>query len=102
MVLTASILADSNSRAVPKMPVDQLTIPVLVVHHEQDSCKTCAASDLPLLMDKLVKNPKAALITFKGGQSTGDPCEAWAYHGFNGIEPEVVSKISRWVLAAKP
>lgn len=74
---------------------------MLVVHHEQDGCRLYAPSDLPLLMDKLGKNPKAALITIKGGQNTGDPCEARANHGFNGIEPEAVGKISACIVAAK-
>jgi len=99
LVLTASILTDPNGRAVPKMPLETLRIPVLVVHHELDACRVCRFSDMPPLMDKLAKTPKAELLTVTGGQSTGDPCEAMAYHGFNGLEPEVVGKISRWILA---
>ncbi|MEO8024379.1 alpha/beta hydrolase [Polaromonas sp.] len=99
LVLTATVLTDRNSRAVPKMPMETLRIPVLVVHHALDACRVCRFSDMPPLMDKLAKTPKAELITVTGGQSTGDPCEAMAYHGFNGLEPEVVGKISRWVLA---
>ena len=93
VVLTATILTDSGGRAVPKMPVDKLGIPVLVVHHQQDGCRLCAPSDLPLLMDKVAKNPKAALIMIKGGQNTGDPCYARAYHGFNGIEGITVAPL---------
>ena len=63
VVLTATILKNSNEhsgdRAVPKMPVYKLGIPVLVVHHEQDGCRLCAPSDLPLLMDKLAKKPQS-------------------------------------------
>lgn len=99
LVLTSTVLTDRNSRAVPMMPMETLRIPVLVVHHELDVCRVCRFSDMPPLMDKLAKTPKAELITITGGQSTGDPCEAMAYHGFNGLEPEVVGKISRWVLA---
>ena len=101
VVLTSTILTDNGGRAVPKMPVDKLSIPVLVVHHEQDGCKLCAPSDLPLLMDKLAQTPKAALIMIKGGQNTGNPCEARAYHGFNGIEAEVVGKIGAWMVGIK-
>lgn len=54
---------------------------------------------MPPLMDKLAKTPKAELIAVSGGRSTGDPCEAMAYHGFNGIEADVVGKISGWLLA---
>ncbi len=99
LVLTATILTESGGRAVPKMPMEALRIPVLVVHHEQDGCRLCRFSDMPPLMDKLAKTPKAELFTITGGQSIGDPCEAKAYHGFNGLEPEVVGQISRWMLA---
>jgi len=102
LVLTSTILTDPAGRAVPKMPLEKLAIPVLVVHHEADGCKLCAISDMPAMMDKLAKTPKAELIKVSGGQSRGDPCEAMAYHGFNGIEADVVGQISRWVIAAKP
>jgi hypothetical protein len=29
--------------------------------------------------------------------SDGDPCEAFAYHGYNGIEREVVGRITAWI-----
>ena len=99
LVLTATILSDKRGRAVPKMPLETLSIPVLVVHHQQDGCSLCAFSDLPPLMDKLAKTPKAELIAVSGGISSGDPCEAMAHHGFNGLEADVVGKISRWLLA---
>jgi alpha/beta superfamily hydrolase len=102
LILTSTILNDNNSRAVPQMPMETLRIPVLVVHHELDGCRVCRFSDMPPLMEKLAKTPRAELITITGGQSVGDPCEAMAYHGFNGREADVVSKISSWVLANKP
>ncbi|MFS2034772.1 alpha/beta hydrolase [Polaromonas sp. CT11-55] len=102
LVLTSSILLDPNGRAVPRMPLEKLAIPVLVVHHESDGCKVCPYSEIPAMMEKLSKTPKAELISVSGGQSRGDPCEAMAYHGFNGLEADVVGKISRWVIAAKP
>jgi hypothetical protein len=102
LVLTSTILLDPGGRAVPRMPLESLKIPVLVVHHENDGCKACPFSEIPVLMDKLAKTPKAELISVSGGQSRGDPCEAMAYHGFNGIEADVVAKISRWMIAAKP
>lgn len=47
-------------------------------------------------MNKLM-TPQKALITITGGNNRGDPCEAWAYHGFNGVEDEVVSDIAAWI-----
>ena len=98
VVLTASILADNATRALPKMPLEKIRVPVLVVHHTQDACRVCLFADMPSLMDKLAKTPQAELLTFSGGQTRGPACEAMAHHGFNGLEPEVVGKISRWIL----
>lgn len=99
IVLTSTILADNRSRAVPAMPLDKIRVPVLVVHHEQDGCSVCPYSEVPAMMAKLATAPRSELLSFKGGQNRGDPCEAFAYHGFNGLEPEVVRQVAAWVLA---
>jgi hypothetical protein len=33
----------------------------------------------------------------EGGSSVGNPCKAFAYHGYNGIERETVDAIKRWI-----
>ncbi len=99
LVLTSSILTDPKVRAVPAMALEKLTIPVLVVHHELDGCSHCAYSDMPELMQKLDALPRKQLMAFRDGISRGDPCEAMAYHGFNGIELQVVDQIARWMTA---
>ena len=98
LVLTATILADPRSRPVPDMAVEKLKIPVLVVHHEQDACRVTLFADMPRLTAKLGANPRSELMTFTGGKDVGDPCEARAYHGFNGLEAEVVAKIAAWIV----
>ena len=99
LVLTSTILSEDKGRPVPKMPLKKITIPVLVVHHEQDGCKHCSYSEIPRLMKKLTAVPRKELITVKGGENRGDPCAAYAYHGFNGLEREVVGQIASWILA---
>jgi pimeloyl-ACP methyl ester carboxylesterase len=99
LVLTSTILKDRQGRPVSAMPLGKLRIPVLVVHHEQDGCSHCPFSDVPELMEKLGSAPRKQLQSFKGGQSRGDPCEAFAHHGFNGLEQEVVARIAAWILA---
>jgi hypothetical protein len=38
-------------------------------------------------------------MLFEGGTSRHpDPCEAFAYHGYNGIESDVVAKIAAWIV----
>ena len=99
IVLTSTILQDRRTRPVPDMRVDALKMPVLVVHHEQDACRQCLFSDVPRLMGKLAAVPKKELITFRGGENHGDPCEALSYHGYNGLENDVVGRIAAWIKA---
>lgn len=98
LVLTATILTDPKAPAVPTMALDKLSIPVLVAHHELDGCSHCAYGEIPNLMRKLDGVPRMQLLSFRDGVSRGDPCEAMAYHGFNGIERDVVGQIAGWVL----
>lgn len=98
LVLTSSLLADRRERPVPDMALHRINLPVLVVHHRQDSCRACLFTDLPRLTDKLKHLKKTGTLVFDGGDNTGDPCGARAYHGYNGIEGDVVAKIAAWVV----
>jgi hypothetical protein len=99
VVLTSSILLEPRGRPVTAMALGRLRVPVLVVHHEQDGCAACLFADLPALTGRLTASSRTQTLTFKDGLNTGDPCDAFAYHGFNGIEPEVVRQVADWVLA---
>ncbi len=37
---------------------------------------------------------RARVVWLDGGVSEGDPCEAFAHHGFNGIDGQVVGVVS--------
>jgi hypothetical protein len=99
IVLSSSILARSRfdgGTPVQELALDKLKIPVLVVHHQDDGCLSCAPSRVREIMAKL---PPATskLVMETGGVSTGDPCEAMAHHGYNGIEDRVVSDITAFI-----
>lgn len=97
IVLTSTMLDDRRGRPVPNMPLERIKVPVLVAHHVKDGCRFCFYADLPKLTSKLHAAPKTELLSFDGGIDVGDPCEARAYHGFNGIEAEVIGKIAAWI-----
>jgi hypothetical protein len=99
VVLSSTVLSDTRSRPVLSMALDRIQIPVLVVHHEKDGCKVCPFSDVPLLMSRLSKAPRKHVLSFTDGRNEGDPCEAFAYHGYNGIEATVVQQVADWMLA---
>jgi dienelactone hydrolase len=100
LVLTSTILVGSNAqdRPVPQMPVGRIAVPVLFVHHMHDQCPLCPFPQLAPLRQSLRSSPRVQIMAMDGGTSTGDPCEAFAYHGFNGIEGSVVGIIADWIL----
>ena len=101
IVLTSTILigSDSNDRPVPEMLLSRIAVPVLVVQHRKDACPLCPYAKVPDLMARLTGSPRTFAIGVTGGISSGPPCEAFAHHGFNGIETSVVANIAHWILA---
>jgi hypothetical protein len=96
IVLTSSILARSKrdgGTPVQEQALDKLKIPVLVVHHENDPCPICA----PSLLRELKLPPSGRIVMARGGISTGEACEAFSHHGYNGIEGAVVADISAFI-----
>ncbi|CAE6733993.1 alpha/beta hydrolase [Paraburkholderia haematera] len=100
IVLTSTILQDDKGGSpVTGMNLSALKVPVLVVHHKDDACRYCPVSGTSGLMEKLTGSSDDGLMIVSGGSSKGDPCEAFAYHGFNGVEGEVVRAIAEWIVA---
>lgn len=65
----------------------------LVVHHKNDSCNW-TTFDAALASHEKYGNE---FIAMEGGTSTGERCEAFSYHGYNGIERETVNAIKKWI-----
>ena len=64
----------------------------LFVQHIHDGCRLCPFD----AAQSLAKGH--SLIAVDGGSSRGNPCEAMAYHGFNGREALVVQAIKGWIV----
>lgn len=65
----------------------------LVVHHKDDGCRVTPFSAAQASHERFGND----LIAMEGGISVGDPCEAFAHHGFNGIERETIDAIKQWI-----
>ena len=48
----------------------------------------------------LARSPRKEVIIVASDQIQSDPCEALSPHGYLGIEPAVVQRISDWIRAA--
>ena len=102
LVLTSSVTSGKVVGAVTAQAVGQLKVPVLVVHHALDACKVCRPQDAKTIDGKLANSPLHAFLMLEGGGNpTGDPCEPMHYHGFVGMESQVVQRIADWIKQAQ-
>lgn len=98
IALTSSVTDYKKTGAVPSQDLDRLTVPVLVMHHEQDGCKVCRPHEVSGILRGLKNAPVKKQIMVNGGSNPqGDPCEGQHYHGFIGMEKEAVGIISDWI-----
>ena len=88
IVLTSSMLSQVQS----SIGSPDLLPPTLVIHHRQDTCRVTLASEVEPF--QAWAGRRARTVWIDGGTSSGDPCQAQAYHGFIGREGAVVSSIS--------
>jgi hypothetical protein len=91
LVLTSGFLSAESGSGQNVMSIlgSPASLPrTLVIHHRQDSCR----ATLPAGVEPFVKwsAGRARAVWVSGGISEGDPCEARAYHGFNGLDGQIV------------
>jgi pimeloyl-ACP methyl ester carboxylesterase len=95
------VVLTAGMTSVSQLAIDRFQVPVLLVHHEFDTCRSTHYLDLRQVSRKLAA-PRSETLTFRGGRSDGPACEAFAHHGFNGIEAEVIRAIARWIAPGRP
>lgn len=108
LVLTATVGSVSG------LPLDTVSMPVLLVHHIQDDCRASSPAGAAALTGRFVKSSQAVFVEAAGGSSgsdggrgkrrtggAGGPCSALTHHGFLGMEDKVVTVITEW-LSGKP
>ena len=92
LVLTSGFLTDSSGSSdnVANILGSPNSLPrTLVIAHRNDTCR----HTLPAGVDPFMRwaGGRASVKWLNGGVNSGDPCEARGYHGFNGLDAEVVS-----------
>lgn len=105
IVITSGMVMQTDARqpSVERMvkPLAAITMPVLLVAHENDACPYTPASANEAFRPLLTAAPKVDLVLLKGGQpdKKGQECEADGHHGFAGLDAEVVAAITSWLKA---
>lgn len=103
VVLTSSITDASLPGAIQNMPLAELRVPVLVMHHRRDACKATPPGPVQSLLDALANAPvKRVVMPTAGGPVSGDPCEPRHWHGFSGMDEAAVEEIADFVRNPKP
>jgi hypothetical protein len=88
---------------VSSLALDQIRVPVLVMHHQKDECKSCDPRRADVIVERLTNAPvKKLLLVDGGGGARGDPCEAMHYHGYIGMEMQAVGAITAWIKKPAP
>lgn len=101
-VILTSSMSVSNSMGTPltEMAMDMLKIPAMVVAHENDECRKTPAKGSKKIMAMLTNSPRKELKMFSGGdEPVSKPCQARSYHGFLGIEEDVIDSIAVFIKA---
>jgi hypothetical protein len=108
VVLTSSVTRAATGNLSPSRDatfdtdLSSIQIPALVVSHRGDACQFSSPADASVLLRKLSNAPRKEVLMFEGGDPPrSDACEAYAAHGYLGIEAQVVDAIADWILAAK-
>jgi pimeloyl-ACP methyl ester carboxylesterase len=102
LVLASTVTKESRqvTETVNAVRLKDIRVPTLVVHHKKDDCVVSPYELAADFMRSLTHAPKKELLAFSGGDlSVSDPCEATSYHGFLGLDTEVVTAIASWIKA---
>ncbi len=82
------------------VPLNTIRVPVLIQVHAEDACRLTPPMNAAAIRTALTGAPAAEVQTFTGGDAPhSQACEAFAKHGFVGIEDKVVDAAAAWVRA---
>jgi dienelactone hydrolase len=89
----------SNWTSIPSAPLNKVTIPVLLVHHEYDGCRGATFEGAKQYPPLFTSSPRVSFMVVGGGPApeSGNPCVGNNYHSFFGLRPQVVAGIIRWL-----
>ena len=95
VILTSSLEYDNFLRW---LPLDQLSLPVLMVHHRDDACRVSSFEEAEKTRATLSATTLVDFTEINGGAyPRSPPCDNLSAHGFFGVEDKVVQVISDWV-----
>jgi hypothetical protein len=94
-------MTESNAKglAVTELSLQQVKIPALITHHRNDGCKWTLPEGAERIRATLTSAPVVELRLLDGGDEKGNPCNAMSYHGYLGIEDQVLETTVAFIKA---
>lgn len=103
VVLTATLSGSQPGGSVANLALEQLRVPVLVHQHQRDGCRVTLPSMARALMPRFSQAPVRRYMEVDGGSDPrGDPCEAFHWHGYIGMEAQAVQQLADWMRQPAP
>ena len=95
IVLTSSVgIANRHGGNILDFNLKQITVPVLVAHHERDGCSVTPIEGAIAIQKEMTGSRRTDFLSFDGGGQSRNPCGASSPHGFRGLEKDVVEAIA--------
>ncbi len=80
------------------LPLEQMRLPVLMLHHRNDACRVSSLAEARLTQASLSMSTVVDFTEVNGGAyPRSAPCDNLSAHGFFGVEEKVVRVIADWI-----
>jgi alpha-beta hydrolase superfamily lysophospholipase len=100
VVISSPVSTPGQHDNVFDVPLARISVPVLIQIHQDDHCQATPPANAARIKAALTSAPVAELQQFSGGATPrSTACEAFAQHGFVGIEDQVVTAAANWIVA---
>lgn len=101
VTITGGIVTSGDPDSLLAAPLANISVPTLLFNNKASTCAGTLASGDPAVLKVLTGTTVKANenVNNAGFPALSSNCESLSPHGYFGIEPEVVSKISNWIVA---
>lgn len=100
VISSGTLMRQNVAGAADAGDMGRIRVPVLLLRHRDDACRSTPPGDADRFKALLVNAPRVDIVTLTGGGPTtprADPCEANHYHGFHGIDDQAVAATVAWM-----
>lgn len=100
VIISSPVSVSGHRDSVFDAPLGRVSVPVLIQIHRGDGCPFTPPANAPSLKAAMTMAPQVEIQTFTGGDAPlSGPCEAFAQHGFLGLERLVADAAADWILS---